>query len=126
MPQRAVIAQLEHKNKKFIPEDLDLYFDDIVDKIEKIWNNIGNLQELASSVHETNESIISHTTNKTIKTLTTISVIMLPLTFITGFYGMNIVGLPYAEAQDALRYVFGLLVGVVLLMVLYFKYRKWL
>ncbi len=35
-PQRTVIAQLEHKNKRFLPENLDLYFDDLVDKVEKI------------------------------------------------------------------------------------------
>jgi len=126
MPQRAVIAQLEHKNKKFIPEDLDVYFDDIVDKIEKIWNNIGNLQELANSIHETNESIISHNTNKVIKTLTILSVIMLPLTFITGFYGMNISHLPYAEAKESLIFIVGLLVSVIVVMIGYFKYKKWM
>ena len=126
MPQRAVVAQLEHKNKKFIPETLDLYFDDIVDNIEKIWNNIGNLQELASSIQDTNESIISHNTNKVIKALTLMSVVMLPLTFITGFYGMNVSGLPYAEAANSVLFVGGVLFLVSIVMIAFFKLKKWL
>jgi len=126
MPQRAVVAQLEHKNKKFIPEKLDLYFDDIVDNIEKIWNNIGNLQELASSIQDTNESIISHNTNKVIKALTIMSVVMLPLTFITGFYGMNVTGLPYADGETSMMFVGGVLVVVSIVMIAFFKLKKWL
>jgi len=126
MPQRAVIAQLEHKNQKFLPEKLEVYFDDIVDKIEKIWNNIENLQELTTSVQESNESIISHNTNNIIKTLTILSVIMLPLTFITGFYGMNIHGLWYAESTNSVWLVAGLIAFVAFAMILYFKMRKWM
>ena len=126
MPQRAVVAQLEHKNQKFLPHKLEVYFDDIVDKIEKIWNNIENIQELTSSIQETNESIISHNTNNVIKMLTIISVIMLPLTFITGFYGMNVIGLPYAQAANAIWVVAGILTVVAVTMVFYFKYRKWM
>lgn len=126
MPQRAIVAQLEHKNKKFLPEKLDIYFDDIVDKIEKMWNNLENLQELAVSLQETNESIISHNTNNVIKILTLFSVIMLPLTVITGFYGMNIARLPFAQNPIATEIIAGFLIGVAVLMLIYFRYKKWL
>ncbi|MBL4694526.1 magnesium/cobalt transporter CorA [Candidatus Gracilibacteria bacterium] len=126
MPQRAIIAQLEHKNKKFLPENLDVYFDDIVDKIEKMWNQLENLQELVVSLHETNESIISHNTNNVIKVLTLFSVIMLPLTFITGFYGMNIANLPYSEGNESALIVSGFMILVVFVMLGIFKYKKWL
>ena len=126
MPQRAIIAQLEHKNKKFLPENLDIYFDNIVDKIEKMWNNLENLQELTVSLHETNESIISHNTNNVIKVLTLFSVVMLPLTFITGFYGMNVEELPFVACTSAIEIIAGILVAIALGMVLYFRYKKWL
>lgn len=126
MPQRAIIAQLEHKNKKFLSEKLNVYFDDIVDKIEKIWNNLENLQELVASIQDTNESIISHNTNNIIKVLTIFSVIMLPLNLVTGFYGMNIVGLPFAEHLRAVQIIGGILFGVVVTMISYFSYKKWL
>src|SRR3990167_4089308 len=124
-PQRAVIAQLEHKNKKFLPENLEVYFDDVVDKIEKIWGNLENLKELAEDLQDTNEALISHQTNRVIKILTVFSVILLPLTLITGFYGMN-VQLPYADVGTA---VMGIGVGMTILaagMLLFFKWRRWI
>jgi magnesium transporter len=126
MPQRAIVAQLEHKNKKFLPENLDVYFDDIVDKIEKIWNSLENLQELVGSLQETNESIISHNTNNVIKILTIFSVVMLPLTFVTGFYGMNIQGLPFAATNQPVLSISAVLLFITVTMIAYFRYRKWL
>lgn len=126
MPQRAIVAQLEHKNKKFLPENLDVYFDDIVDKIEKMWNSLENLQELVASLQETNESIISHNTNNVIKVLTLFSVVMLPLTFITGFYGMNVEGLPLIDGQRPILIIAGILLLIAVAMISYFRYRKWL
>jgi magnesium transporter len=124
-PQRSVIAQLEHKNKKFLPEDLEVYFDDVVDKIEKIWSNLENLKELAEDLQDTNEVLISHQTNRVIKILTVFSVILLPLTLITGFYGMN-VGLPFSGNETA---VAGITTGMILLatfMLFFFKWKRWL
>lgn len=126
IPQRAVVAQLEHKNNKYSPDNLEIYFDDIVDSIEKIWSVLENLKELAESLHETNETIISHNTNNIIKVLTVFSVIMLPLTVITGFYGMNLQGLPYASTSNPVWIVSGIMFLVVAVMLLYFKIRKWI
>ncbi len=126
IPQRAVIAQLEHKNTKFSPDNLEIYFDDVVDKIEKIWSVLENLKELAESLHETNETIISHNTNNVIKILTVFSVIMLPLTVVTSFYGMNLQGLPFAEADQPVLAVTVLMLIVVVLMLVYFKIKKWI
>lgn len=126
MPERSIIAQLEHKNKKFLPENLDVYFDDVVDMIEKMWNSLENLQELVDSLQETNESIISHNTNNVIKVLTLFSVIMLPLTFITGFYGMNLQGLPLAESSYSVAFVSAFILSIAVLMIGFFKYKDWL
>lgn len=124
-PQRTVIAQLEHKNKKFLPENLDLYFDDLVDKVEKIWGNLESMKDLVISLQETNESIISHKTNDVIKVLTVFSATMLPLTVLTGFYGMN-VALPMAEYSIVYFLIIGGMALISLTMVIFFKMKKWL
>ncbi|MDP2625198.1 MAG: magnesium transporter CorA family protein [Candidatus Peregrinibacteria bacterium] len=124
-PQRAVIAQLEHKNKKFLPENLEVYFDDVVDKIEKMWGTLENLKELTESLQDTNEVLISHQTNRIIKILTVFSVVLLPLTVITGFYGMN-VQLPYAETVMAAKGITLSMLGLVVLMLVFFKWKRWL
>ena len=124
-PQRTVMAQLEHKNKKFLPENLDIYFDDLVDKVEKIWSSLEGMQDLVISLQETNESIISHTTNNVIKVLTIFSVIMLPLTFLTGLYGMNVT-LPYATHSEVFFGIAGIMGLVAITMLLFFKFKRWL
>ncbi len=126
LPQRTSIAQLEHKNKRFRPEDLDVYFEDIVDKIERLYSSVENLFDLVQSLQETNESIISHNTNNIIRVLTIFSVILLPLNLVAGFYGMNILGLPLAEHAHA-SIILGLIMFfVAAVMIAYFRYRRWL
>jgi magnesium transporter len=69
---------------------------------------------------------MTHNTNKVIKVLTMLSVIMLPLTVITGYYGMNIVGLPLANHWLAPAIVILFLVLVVVIMLVFFKWKRWL
>jgi len=120
IPQRTVIAQLEHKT----PEKLNIYFDDLVDKIEKIWSMLETMKELVESLHETNETIISHNTNNIMKVLTVFSAVMLPLTLITGFYGMNL-ALPWSNLPGMATF---LAVGMLLMvagMLGFMKYKRW-
>ena len=124
-PLRTVIAQMEHKNKKFLPESLEVYFDDVLDKVEKIWNNLENLKELIESLQDTNESIISHTTNNVIKTLTVFSVVMLPLNLLAGLYGMN-VELPGGAQPAMFFYISGGMAALLLLMLFFFKIKRWI
>jgi magnesium transporter len=126
MPQRSVIAQLEHLQMRFSQNELDVYFDNIVDKIEKIFGVLENLKDLVDSLHQTNESIISHNTNNIIRVLTIFSVIMMPLTVITGFYGMNLKGLPFDNHNFAVGIVGGIMIGVLTGMLAYFRYKKWI
>lgn len=125
LPQRSLIATLEHKNKKFVSEELTLYFDDILDTIERQWSLLDTAKEMIDALQETHESWLSHKTNAIIRVLTIFSVTMLPLTFITGLYGMN-VNLPYEE--NAMTFVGIIIVMILLLsgMIAYFERKKWL
>ena len=123
-PERPVISALEHKNKKFLPETLEVYFDDVVDKIEKQWNSLDSLKEVAETLQDANESLISHRSGETIKVLTIFSVIMLPLTLISGTFGMN-VKLPFAENPIAFLGIAGVMIVIVVAMFVYFKWKKW-
>ncbi len=125
LPLRTVVAQIEHKNKKFLPDTLDVYFDDILDKVEKIWSNLENFQELIGSLQDTNESIIAHTSNNVVKTLTVFSVVMLPLNLLASMYGMN-VDLPFAN-HDHMFLFLGVGMFLVLAALLtIFKMKRWI
>ncbi len=126
LPQRSVIAQLEHIYMgQDQNQDLEVYFDNVVDKIEKIYSNLENQKEIVNSLQETNEAIIFHNTNNVIRVLTVFSVIMMPLSVITGFYGMN-VSLPYEQSSLAFMGVAMFMFCVLVLMLLFFKYKKWI
>lgn len=125
LPQRTLIATLEHKNKKFVPEDLALYFDDILDAIERQWALLDTSKEVIDALQSTHESWLSHKTNAVVRILTVFSVTMLPLSVITGFYGMN-VALPLQQHPSAFS---GILLGMLLVltgMLLYFARKRWL
>jgi len=125
LPQRTIIAQLEHMTFSTRDEDLEVYFDNVVDKIEKIFATLENLYELVESLHQTNESIIFHNTNNVIKVLTVFSVVMLPLTFVTGFYGMN-VALPLQNAENSVLWIVFFMLSILGSMLGYFKYKDWI
>ncbi|MBT4119366.1 MAG: magnesium transporter CorA family protein [Candidatus Peribacter sp.] len=125
LPQRTLIATLEHKNKKFVPDELALYFDDILDAIERQWALLDTAKEMIDALQDTHESWLSHKTNAVIQVLTIFSVTMLPLTFITGLYGMN-VGLPFGAHPNAFFIVLGLMGGILISMLTYFAKKHWL
>lgn len=124
-PQIAVINSLERIKHKFIDVELELYFGDIADHVSKQWDIISDQNELIINLNSTNESLISVRANNIIKTLTLISVVMLPLTLISGIYGMNI-HLPIAEKEYAFEIIITFMVTTAVLMLAFFKRKKWI
>jgi len=86
-PERSTLRLLERHVERFLPEELELYFDDIVDAAERIWDILDNYKEVIEALEDTNESVISHRQNDVLRILTVFSVVLLPLTLITGFSG---------------------------------------
>src|ERR687886_556845 len=89
-PERSTLRLLERHVERFLPEELELYFDDVVDAAERIWDLLDNYKEVVEALEDTNESVISHRQNDVLRVLTVFSVILLPLTLITGLFGMNV------------------------------------
>ena len=79
-PQRAALRDLERTKQRYIADDLDIYFDDIVDASERIWDMLENYKEVVEALESTNESAISHRVNEILQLLTVFSVLLLPLT----------------------------------------------
>ncbi|HET7566782.1 MAG TPA: magnesium transporter CorA family protein [Gaiellaceae bacterium] len=124
-PQRPTLRQLERQVERFLPEDLELYFDDIVDASERIWDLLDNYKEVVEALEDTNESLISHQQNDILYVLTIFSVVMLPLTFLTGFFGMN-VHFPGYDSGAGFWATLGLFVVVLGGMLGFFRWKRWL
>jgi magnesium transporter len=124
-PERSTLRLLERHIERFLPEDLELYFDDVVDATERIWDLLDNYKEVVEALEDTNESVISHHQNDILRLLTGFSVILLPLTLITGVFGMN-VDFPGFGSVWAFWTIFGLIAGCLVGMLLFFRYKRWL
>ncbi len=124
-PQRPTLRQLERAVERFLPEELELYFDDIVDASERIWDLLDNYKEVVEALEDTNESLISHQQNDILYVLTIFSVVMLPLTFVTGLFGMN-VHFPGYGSSVAFWGILAGFVGVIVGMLGFFRFKRWL
>jgi magnesium transporter len=124
-PERSTLRVLERRVDKFLPEELELYFDDLVDKAERIWDHLDNYKEVVEALEATNESVISHKQNDVLRILTVVSVILLPLTLISGIFGMN-VRFPGEGTHDAFWTVVGVMLATIIGMVGFFRWKRWL
>src|SRR3954467_13999163 len=123
-PQRPALRDLE-RTRRYIPADLEVYFDDIIDASERIWDMLENFKEVVEALEDTNESVLSHRLNDVLRILTAFSVIMLPLTLIASIFGMN-TRVPGEESITAFWVVIGLMVVVLVGMLTLFRKRGWL
>jgi magnesium transporter len=124
-PQRSAFVDLERNKARYITDDLEIYFEDINDASERVWDMLENYKEVVEALESTNEAQIAHRTNETFRVLTAISVIVLPLTFVASIWGMNV-----KVPGEGLRYAFYIVCGVMAVMLVgliaYFRKRGWL
>ena len=97
---------LERYTQRFLAEDLELYFDDLVDATERIWDLLDNYKEVVEGLESTNEAYIAHRQNYRLQLLTVVSVILLPLTLIASIFGMN-VAFPGEGSAEAFWIILG-------------------
>jgi len=119
-PQVSVMKFLEFNINKLYKWVMEVYFEDLEDKLEHIVNDIHILEEYIESIEDAFKTIIDIRTNAVIKILTIFSAFLLPLTFITSFYWMNI-NLPF---QNNSYFVFGIMIITLIWMVLVYLYLK--
>ena len=124
-PERSTLRLLERHVQKFLPQDLELYFDDIVDATERIWDLLDNYKEVVEALEATNESVITHKQNDVLRLLTIISVTLLPLTLISGIFGMN-VQFPGFGTHEAFWAIVGLMIGTIVSLIGFFRWKRWL
>jgi magnesium transporter len=124
-PERPTLRVLEGHVERFLPEELELYFDDIVDAAERIWDLLDNYKEVVEALEDTNEAVISHRQNRILQILTIFSVVLLPLTLISGIFGMN-VNFPGYGTHTAFWIIVGGMIVTIVGMLGFFRWKRWL
>ena len=122
-PQRAAFGDLERNKARYMAEDV--YYEDITDASERVWDMLENYKEVVEALEDTNEAQIAHRTNETFRVLTAISVIVLPLTLLASIWGMNV----HVPGEQNVTAFWVIVVVMILLlggMAAYFRRRGWL
>jgi magnesium transporter len=124
-PMRAVLRDLERTKQRYLAEELDIYFDDITDAAERIWDVLENYKEVAEALESSNESVLSHRLNEGVRVLTAFSVALLPLTLIASIGGMN-VDLPGDESLTQFWLIIATMAVILASILLYFRRKEYL
>jgi magnesium transporter len=124
-PERATLRLLERSSQRFLSEELEVYYDDIVDAAERIWDLLDNYKEVIEGLESTNEAFISHKQQYRLQLLTVVTVILLPLTLLASIFGMN-VKVPGEGDITAFWLILGILLGLGAALLALFRWRRWL
>jgi len=126
-PQRDVIARLARRDFVDISTDLSFRFRDVYDHIVRITDDTTIFQDRISGILDAHLTNVSNRLNEVMKVLTVVSTIFMPITFLSGLYGMN-VPVPHFPGGEAAQFwwLFGIMVAIVLFMLALFRRKKWI
>jgi magnesium transporter len=125
-PQRDVFSRLSRSEFSLVSPQTVVYFRDVYDRLFRITEILDSFRDVLSSTLEAHLSVVSNRLNEVMKVLTIVTVILLPLTVVTGIYGMNFQHMPELRAAWGYPCALGLMVVIVASLVWYFKRRRWL
>ena len=124
-PMRAVIGSLEPKVRRFVKQDMEVYFGDVVDHLDKIWDALDEYKEVIEGLDDTYNSLATNRTNEVMRMLTIIATILLPITVVASIYGMNI-PLPFQNSPYSFAFVFLIMLVIVSSMLYFFHRQRWI
>ena len=125
-PLREVVSGLGKHESSLIQESTAPYLRDVYDHTIHVIDSVDIYREMLSSMLDLYLSSVSNRLNEVMKVLTVISLIFMPLTFIAGVYGMNFKYMPELEWHYGYFFSLFLMLGISVLMLFYFKRKKWL
>ena len=115
----------ENENEFFQPDNLR-FFELFTARVLRLQGIVSTLREYTGQVRELYQSELSVKQNRIMTVLTVVTTIIMPLTLITGWYGMNLKYMPELESPLAYPIVIGVVILIAISGILYFKKKKWL
>jgi magnesium transporter len=125
-PMRAVIGSLEPKIRRFSPMDMAVYFGDMVDHVDKIWDGLDEYKEVIEGLNYTHDSLATNRTNEVMRILTVIATILLPITVVASIFGMNIPLGPFRDSPYSALYVSLICLAIIGGMLYFFHRQRWI
>jgi len=125
-PLRELISNLEKTESSLITNSTEPYLRDVYDHTIQVIDTVEGFRDMVSGMLDIYLSSISNRMNAVMKVLTIIATIFIPLTFIAGIYGMNFKYMPELGWKWAYPAVWLIMAIVAIVMLIYFKRKKWL
>lgn len=129
-PQHSILEALNSKARNLFSDKyikkMERHAQEIIGSNIKIWNTIENHKEMIESIEGTNESLLSYKLNETMKLLTAASVILTPMALIINVWGMGFSNMPLTENPFGFWIILMIALVIGILILLYFKTKKWM
>jgi len=125
-PAREAIAALERSESPLLSRHIRMYLRDIHGQITHVIDAAESLREMLSGIRDTYLTSVSNRMNEVMKVLTIIATIFIPLTFIAGIYGMNFAHMPELKWTWGYPLVWAIMLAVTVVMLAFFRKKKWL
>ena len=127
-PQMSVVEALENEDYPFLKEDQEIYFGDIADHTNKIWDALEDCKEVVDGLAETSNWLTSHRIQEIMRVLTILTAILAPGTLIASIYGMNVPLFGNTEGGSLLplSIILFIILAIALIMYFLFRRRHWL
>ncbi len=125
-PQREILNRLSRDPFPVISAKAAVYFRDVYDHLARITDLAESYRDMVTSALEAYLSVVSNRLNEIMKLLTVFTATLMPLTVITGIYGMNFVNIPELHTQYGYFIILAVMAMVSIGMLLFFRKKKWL
>ena len=126
LPQREIIHRLARGDYPGITEKAAIYFRDIYDNLYRIVDAAMQYQDLVQGTMDAYLSSVNNRLNETMKRLTVISALLMPLTVITGIYGMNFDFMPELRWRYGYLAVLAVMATMCAVLIYWFKKKQWI
>jgi magnesium transporter len=130
VPQREVLNKLARDDYRVIDPKDRVFFRDIYDHLVRLHDLNENLRDLVSSVLDTYLSVVNNRMNEVMKILAVITTLFMPITFVTGFFGMNffepVADLAGWTSRQMFEITAGIMMAVPIIMYIWMRHRTWL
>jgi magnesium transporter len=126
LPHREMLESLEPVGSRFFGAEYAYYARELMGVYERVERSLDNLYGSLNELRATNDSLLNTKQNEIMKTLTVLAFLFLPLTFITGLFGMNTVSDPIIGGKGDFWILVGMMAALAICFFVYFKKKNWL
>ncbi len=125
-PLREVLSAMSRDDSQLIQPQTEAYLRDVYDHTIQVVDMLETYRDLLSGLNDLYLSSISHKMNEIMKVLTIMGSIFIPLTFVAGIYGMNFDVMPELHWKYGYFAAWGIMVSIGVVLLYYFRRKKWL